>query len=45
MVLNPAFMRYVHEVWLKKKGKYSSTGFMALVLALHMCDEVGFISN
>ncbi|XP_056277342.1 CMP-N-acetylneuraminate-beta-galactosamide-alpha-2,3-sialyltransferase 1-like [Pseudoliparis swirei] len=40
MVLNPAFMRYVHEVWLKKKGKYSSTGFMALVLALHMCDEV-----
>ncbi|XP_054462578.1 CMP-N-acetylneuraminate-beta-galactosamide-alpha-2,3-sialyltransferase 1-like [Anoplopoma fimbria] len=40
MVLNPAFMRYVHDVWLQKKGRYPSTGFMALVLALHICDEV-----
>ncbi|KAM6941657.1 CMP-N-acetylneuraminate-beta-galactosamide-alpha-2,3-sialyltransferase 2-like [Lycodopsis pacificus] len=40
MVLNPAFMRYVHDVWLQKKGKYPSTGFMSLVLALHICDEV-----
>ncbi|XP_056274914.1 CMP-N-acetylneuraminate-beta-galactosamide-alpha-2,3-sialyltransferase 1-like [Pseudoliparis swirei] len=40
MVLNPAFMRYVHEVWLQRRGRYPSTGFMALVLALHMCDEV-----
>ncbi|XP_056285413.1 CMP-N-acetylneuraminate-beta-galactosamide-alpha-2,3-sialyltransferase 1-like [Pseudoliparis swirei] len=40
MVLNPAFMRYVHEVWLQRKGQYPSTGFMALILALHVCDEV-----
>ncbi|XP_008419578.1 CMP-N-acetylneuraminate-beta-galactosamide-alpha-2,3-sialyltransferase 1-like [Poecilia reticulata] len=40
MVVNPAFMRYVHEIWLKKKGDYPSTGFMALILALHICDEV-----
>ncbi|XP_036001445.1 CMP-N-acetylneuraminate-beta-galactosamide-alpha-2,3-sialyltransferase 1 isoform X2 [Fundulus heteroclitus] len=40
MVLNPAFMKYVHEVWLKRRGTYPSTGFMALVLALHICDEV-----
>ncbi|XP_029299221.1 CMP-N-acetylneuraminate-beta-galactosamide-alpha-2,3-sialyltransferase 1-like [Cottoperca gobio] len=40
MVLNPAFVRYVHEIWLEKKGKYPSTGFVALVLALHICDEV-----
>ncbi|CAN9504106.1 unnamed protein product [Ophioblennius macclurei] len=40
MVVNPAFMRYVHEYWLDKKGRYSSTGFMTLALALHMCDEV-----
>uniref|UniRef100_A0A8D0D234 CMP-N-acetylneuraminate-beta-galactosamide-alpha-2,3-sialyltransferase 1 n=1 Tax=Sander lucioperca TaxID=283035 RepID=A0A8D0D234_SANLU len=40
MVLNPAFMRYVHDMWLEKKGKYPSTGFLALILALHMCDEV-----
>ncbi|XP_037329760.2 CMP-N-acetylneuraminate-beta-galactosamide-alpha-2,3-sialyltransferase 1-like [Pungitius pungitius] len=40
MVVNPAFMRNIHHVWLKKKGAYASTGFMALVLALHICDEV-----
>ncbi|XP_062414632.1 CMP-N-acetylneuraminate-beta-galactosamide-alpha-2,3-sialyltransferase 1-like [Pungitius pungitius] len=40
MVLNPAFMRNIHEMWLQKKGSYPSTGFMALVLALHICDEV-----
>lgn len=40
IVLNPAFMQYVHETWLKKQGRYSSTGFMALILSLHICDEV-----
>ncbi|CAK6961087.1 CMP-N-acetylneuraminate-beta-galactosamide-alpha-2%2C3-sialyltransferase 1-like [Scomber scombrus] len=40
MVTNPAFMRYVHEIWLEKKGGYPSTGFMAVILALHICDEV-----
>ncbi|XP_075306457.1 CMP-N-acetylneuraminate-beta-galactosamide-alpha-2,3-sialyltransferase 1-like [Odontesthes bonariensis] len=40
MVVNPAFMRYVHEIWLKKKGSYPSTGFMTFILALHICDEV-----
>uniref|UniRef100_A0A8C6TCG8 CMP-N-acetylneuraminate-beta-galactosamide-alpha-2,3-sialyltransferase 1 n=1 Tax=Neogobius melanostomus TaxID=47308 RepID=A0A8C6TCG8_9GOBI len=40
MVVNPAFMRYVHQSWLKKKGQYPSTGFMVVILALHLCDEV-----
>ncbi|XP_014834130.1 PREDICTED: CMP-N-acetylneuraminate-beta-galactosamide-alpha-2,3-sialyltransferase 1-like isoform X2 [Poecilia mexicana] len=40
MVLNPAFMKYVHQKWLGKKGKYPSTGFMTLISALHICDEV-----
>ncbi|MEQ2282019.1 hypothetical protein AMECASPLE_036232, partial [Ameca splendens] len=40
MILNPAFMKYVHQIWLDKKGKYPSTGFMTLILALHICDEV-----
>uniref|UniRef100_A0A3Q2CX78 CMP-N-acetylneuraminate-beta-galactosamide-alpha-2,3-sialyltransferase 1-like n=1 Tax=Cyprinodon variegatus TaxID=28743 RepID=A0A3Q2CX78_CYPVA len=40
MVVNPAFMKYVHEVWMKRRGTYPSTGFMTLVLALHVCDEV-----
>ncbi|CAB1338962.1 unnamed protein product [Coregonus sp. 'balchen'] len=40
LVLNPVFMKYVHESWLDNQGKYPSTGFMALILALHICDEV-----
>ncbi|XP_030002664.1 CMP-N-acetylneuraminate-beta-galactosamide-alpha-2,3-sialyltransferase 1-like [Sphaeramia orbicularis] len=40
MVVNPSFMKYVHEIWLGKKGKYPSTGFMTLVLAIHLCEEV-----
>ncbi|XP_054620676.1 CMP-N-acetylneuraminate-beta-galactosamide-alpha-2,3-sialyltransferase 1-like isoform X2 [Dunckerocampus dactyliophorus] len=40
MILNPAFMKYVHEMWLKKRAKYPSTGFMAFALSLQMCDEV-----
>ncbi|XP_037651473.1 CMP-N-acetylneuraminate-beta-galactosamide-alpha-2,3-sialyltransferase 1-like [Sebastes umbrosus] len=40
MFMNPAFMRYVHDMWLQKKAGYPSTGFLALVLALHICDEV-----
>uniref|UniRef100_A0A8C6TFQ0 ST3 beta-galactoside alpha-2,3-sialyltransferase 1 n=1 Tax=Neogobius melanostomus TaxID=47308 RepID=A0A8C6TFQ0_9GOBI len=40
MVVNPAFMRYVHQSWLNKKGQYPSTGFMVVILALHLCDEV-----
>ncbi|PWA15308.1 hypothetical protein CCH79_00008587 [Gambusia affinis] len=39
-VISPAFMRYVHEVWLRKKMAYPSTGFMVLVAALHVCDQV-----
>nr|XP_033492351.1 CMP-N-acetylneuraminate-beta-galactosamide-alpha-2,3-sialyltransferase 1-like [Epinephelus lanceolatus] len=40
IILNPAFMRYVHETWLLKKGRYPSTGFMTVVLSLQICDEV-----
>ncbi|XP_072226218.1 CMP-N-acetylneuraminate-beta-galactosamide-alpha-2,3-sialyltransferase 1-like [Leuresthes tenuis] len=43
MVVNPAFMRYVHDMWLEKKGSYPSTGFMAFILALHICDEVSLL--
>uniref|UniRef100_A0A668VGA1 CMP-N-acetylneuraminate-beta-galactosamide-alpha-2,3-sialyltransferase 1 n=1 Tax=Oreochromis aureus TaxID=47969 RepID=A0A668VGA1_OREAU len=35
-----SFMKYVHQIWLKQKGRYPSTGFITLVLSLHMCDEV-----
>ncbi|XP_029022692.1 CMP-N-acetylneuraminate-beta-galactosamide-alpha-2,3-sialyltransferase 1-like [Betta splendens] len=40
MILNPAFMKYVHENWLGHKGRYPSTGFMALILSMQLCDEV-----
>uniref|UniRef100_A0A3P9PPR6 CMP-N-acetylneuraminate-beta-galactosamide-alpha-2,3-sialyltransferase 1 n=2 Tax=Poecilia reticulata TaxID=8081 RepID=A0A3P9PPR6_POERE len=40
LVVNPAFMKYTHEVWLKKMGLYPSTGFMTFLLTLHVCDEV-----
>ncbi|XP_030644295.1 CMP-N-acetylneuraminate-beta-galactosamide-alpha-2,3-sialyltransferase 1-like [Chanos chanos] len=48
MVLNPAFINYVHTSWLKGKGRYPSTGFLTLILSLHICDEVnvyGFGAN
>ncbi|XP_074518236.1 CMP-N-acetylneuraminate-beta-galactosamide-alpha-2,3-sialyltransferase 1-like [Halichoeres trimaculatus] len=40
LILNPEFIHHVHHVWLKKKGGYPSTGFLTLILSLHMCDEV-----
>ncbi|KAM9823808.1 CMP-N-acetylneuraminate-beta-galactosamide-alpha-2,3-sialyltransferase 1-like [Neosynchiropus ocellatus] len=40
MVVDPAFMKYVHQVWLNGRGQYPSTGFMALILSLHICDEL-----
>uniref|UniRef100_A0A3P8S7J5 ST3 beta-galactoside alpha-2,3-sialyltransferase 1 n=1 Tax=Amphiprion percula TaxID=161767 RepID=A0A3P8S7J5_AMPPE len=40
MVLNPAFMRYVHDAWLGKRGYYPSTGFLTFALSLQICDEV-----
>ncbi|TRY87566.1 hypothetical protein DNTS_014527 [Danionella cerebrum] len=40
MVLHPAFIKYVHEEWLLKRGKYPSTGFLAIIFALHVCDQV-----
>ncbi|XP_072303239.1 CMP-N-acetylneuraminate-beta-galactosamide-alpha-2,3-sialyltransferase 1-like [Eucyclogobius newberryi] len=40
LVVNPGFMKYVHTSWLLNRGRYPSTGFMTLVLAMHICDEV-----
>ncbi|XP_056442807.1 CMP-N-acetylneuraminate-beta-galactosamide-alpha-2,3-sialyltransferase 1-like isoform X1 [Gadus chalcogrammus] len=40
MVLNPNFISYVHHDWLGRKGKYPSSGFLGLMVAMHICDEV-----
>ncbi|XP_056113753.1 CMP-N-acetylneuraminate-beta-galactosamide-alpha-2,3-sialyltransferase 1-like [Rhinichthys klamathensis goyatoka] len=40
MIIHPAFIKYVYESWLQKHGKYPSTGFITLIFALHICDQV-----
>ncbi|XP_060767537.1 CMP-N-acetylneuraminate-beta-galactosamide-alpha-2,3-sialyltransferase 1-like [Neoarius graeffei] len=40
LVYNPLFMKYVHEVWLESHGRYPSTGFLSIIFALHICDQV-----
>ncbi|XP_057211009.1 CMP-N-acetylneuraminate-beta-galactosamide-alpha-2,3-sialyltransferase 1-like [Triplophysa rosa] len=40
MILHPAFIKYVYESWLQSEGTYPSTGFISIILALHICDEV-----
>ncbi|XP_016115646.1 CMP-N-acetylneuraminate-beta-galactosamide-alpha-2,3-sialyltransferase 1-like [Sinocyclocheilus grahami] len=50
MVMHPAFMHYVHNAWLhiKSRRSYPSTGFLVLIFAMHICDEVnvfGFGAN
>ncbi|XP_058608519.1 CMP-N-acetylneuraminate-beta-galactosamide-alpha-2,3-sialyltransferase 1-like [Onychostoma macrolepis] len=40
MILHPEFIRYVYDNWAEGHGRYPSTGFLTLIFALHICDEV-----
>jgi len=40
MILHPGFLKYIQERWLQKHGRYPSTGFITLIFALHICDQV-----
>ncbi|XP_060766372.1 ST3 beta-galactoside alpha-2,3-sialyltransferase 8 [Neoarius graeffei] len=40
MVVNPSFFKYTHDRWTEHHGRYPSTGMLAVVFALHLCDEV-----
>lgn len=40
IVVHPGFFRYTYENWTKKRGRYPSTGMLAIIFALHVCDEV-----
>lgn len=40
LILHPAFIKYIYESWLQRQGRYPSTGFISVVFALHICDEV-----
>ncbi|KAJ3609663.1 hypothetical protein NHX12_024179 [Muraenolepis orangiensis] len=39
-IYSPAFMKYTYDNWLDRRGRYPSTGFLGLMFALHICDEV-----
>ncbi|XP_045079065.1 CMP-N-acetylneuraminate-beta-galactosamide-alpha-2,3-sialyltransferase 2 [Coregonus clupeaformis] len=40
IVVNPAFFKYTHDRWTERHGRYPSTGMLAVIFALHICDEV-----
>ncbi|XP_038606015.1 CMP-N-acetylneuraminate-beta-galactosamide-alpha-2,3-sialyltransferase 2-like [Tachyglossus aculeatus] len=40
LVLSPAFLKYIHDRWMGRQGRYPSTGLVALLFALHTCDQV-----
>ncbi|NXI74209.1 SIA4B sialyltransferase, partial [Anseranas semipalmata] len=40
LIVSPAFLKYIHENWLQRHGRYPSTGFTALLFALHACHQV-----
>lgn len=40
LIYSPTFFKYVYESWLEGHGRYPSTGFLSLLLAVHICDEV-----
>jgi len=39
-IIHPEFVKYLHENWTVEQGEYPSTGFIALMIAVHVCDEV-----
>uniref|UniRef100_A0A672ZVV4 CMP-N-acetylneuraminate-beta-galactosamide-alpha-2,3-sialyltransferase 2 n=1 Tax=Sphaeramia orbicularis TaxID=375764 RepID=A0A672ZVV4_9TELE len=40
LVVNPGFFKYVHDHWTEHHGRYPSTGMLAIIFALHICDQV-----
>lgn len=40
LVVSPSFFKYVHDRWTERHGRYPSTGMMAIIYALHTCDQV-----
>lgn len=35
------FFKYVNDRWTEHHGRYPSTGMLAIIFALHVCDQVG----
>lgn len=40
LIFNPSFLKYIYDNWIRHHGKYPSTGMLALIFAIHICDEV-----
>ncbi|KAI3369786.1 hypothetical protein L3Q82_024598 [Scortum barcoo] len=40
LVVNPVFFKYVNDHWTEHHGRYPSTGMLAIIFALHTCDQV-----
>lgn len=40
LVVNPVFFKYVNDHWTEHHGRYPSTGMLAIIFALHICDQV-----
>ncbi|XP_070759636.1 ST3 beta-galactoside alpha-2,3-sialyltransferase 8 [Enoplosus armatus] len=40
LVVNPVFFKYVNDRWNERHGRYPSTGMLAIIFALHTCDQV-----
>ncbi|XP_042321573.1 uncharacterized protein C20orf173 homolog [Sceloporus undulatus] len=40
LIINPAFLKYIQDKWTKHHGRYPSTGFTALIFAIHTCTQV-----
>ncbi|NXB12727.1 SIA4B sialyltransferase, partial [Cnemophilus loriae] len=40
LILTSAFLKYIHDNWTQHHGWYPSTGFTALLFALHICQQV-----
>ncbi|KAM6340998.1 CMP-N-acetylneuraminate-beta-galactosamide-alpha-2,3-sialyltransferase 2-like isoform 4-T7 [Alca torda] len=45
LILSPAFLKYIHDNWTQRRGRYPSTGFTALLFALHACQQVSMVSR
>ncbi|XP_007907431.2 CMP-N-acetylneuraminate-beta-galactosamide-alpha-2,3-sialyltransferase 1 [Callorhinchus milii] len=40
LVYHPHFFKYVYENWNQRHGRTPSTGMLAIIFALHVCDQV-----
>ena len=43
MVIHPEFIHYVSKTWFEGKGRWTSAGGLALVWALHICNEASLL--